>query len=327
MNFEGKSFLITGGTGSFGQRFVETLLQNHNPHSVRVFSRGEYAQWEMARRLKDERVRFLLGDVRDKDRLSRAMNGVDIVVHAAALKQIVLGEYNPLEVIHTNINGSANVVDAAIDNNVEKVILISSDKAVNPVNLYGATKLAAERLFVHANVYVGAGRRTKVSAARYGNVVGSRGSVIPLFLQQAKEGKITVTDERMTRFWITLDQGVRFVLESIDRMQGGEVFVPKIPSMRIMDLIRVVAPGSEVEFIGARQGERLHEILLAEEESRHSREFDSFFLIEPEFPFWNAEYAEKGSSVKREFVYASNTNTQWLGEKEMQDMVKNVPLS
>src|SRR3989344_2446875 len=324
MSFEGKTILVTGGTGSFGQAFVKALLQDHNPRSVRVFSRSEYTQWEMAQNFPDPRLRFLIGDVRDKDRLSRAMNDVDIVVHAAALKQIVLGEYNPLEVIQTNVMGSANVVDAAIDNNVEKVILISSDKAVNPVNLYGATKLCGERLFVHANVYVGENRRTKFSVARYGNVVGSRGSVVPLFMKQAKSGKITVTNERMTRFWITLEQGVRFVSDCINRMQGGEVFVPKIPSMRIMDLISVLAPSSEVQFIGIRQGERLHEVLFAEEESRHSKEFDSYFLIEPEFPFWKAEHGNGGNPIAGKFVYSSDSNTRWLSGEEIQAMLKDV---
>src|SRR3989338_1513495 len=322
LDFEGKNILVTGGTGSFGQKFVEVVLKEHNPRSIRVFSRGEHAQWEMAQKFQDERMRFLIGDVRDKESLSRAMNDVDIVVHAAALKQIVLGEYNPLEVIQTNVMGSANVIDAAIDNNVNRVLFISTDKAVNPVNLYGGTKLCAERLFVQANVYVGQNRRTKFAVARYGNVVGSRGSAIPLFLEQKKSGRITVTDQRMTRFWITLDQGVRFVLNSLDRMQGGEVFVPKIPSTKVMDLVDVIAPGAEVDFIGIRQGEKLHEILLAEEESRHAREFDSFFLVEPEFSFWKAESITGGIRIQEKFIYSSDSNSHWLTKEELQEIVR-----
>ncbi|MEK7510270.1 MAG: UDP-N-acetylglucosamine 4,6-dehydratase (inverting) [Patescibacteria group bacterium] len=319
-----KTILVTGGTGSFGQKFVEMALSEHNPRSIRIFSRGEYAQWDMGQRFRDPRLRFLIGDVRDKERLSRAMNGVDLVVHAAALKQIALGEYNPLEVIKTNVMGSANVVDAAIDNNVEKAIFISSDKAVNPVNLYGATKLCAERLFTHANVYVGEQRRTKFSCVRYGNVVASRGSVIPLFLEQRKNGKITITDERMTRFWITLEQGVRFVIECLEWMQGGEVFVPKIPSMRIMDLVQVVAPQNAIEFIGIRPGEKIHEVLLSTEEGRHTKEFELYFVVEPEVSLEKAEYWNRGNSVPEDFVYSSDRNSRWLSTQEMEEILQGM---
>jgi UDP-N-acetylglucosamine 4,6-dehydratase len=317
-----KVILLTGGTGSFGQKFTEIVLREHNPKAIRIFSRGELLQHEM--RLKfndDERLRFFIGDVRDRERVYRAMNGVDIVVHAAALKQVPTAEYNPIEAVRTNIDGAVNVVDAAIDNGVEKVMAISTDKAVHPVNLYGATKLVMERLLIQANVYTGA-RESKFSCVRYGNVVGSRGSVVPLFLKQRKNGVITITDEKMTRFWITLERGVRFVTDCIDRMQGGEVFVPKIPSMKITDLADAIAPEAKREFTGIRPGEKVNEILLTEEEARHAREFDGYFVIEPEYPFWEEDTVRGGNTLPEGFRYTSDNNNQWLGKDELKRMVE-----
>lgn len=310
--FKDKIILVTGGTGSFGKKFSEILTAEYQPRTIRVFSRGELLQMEMHNAFHDDRLRFLIGDVRDKDRLNRAMNGVDIVIHAAALKQVPTCEYNPIEAIKTNIEGSVNIIDAAIDNSVEKVMAISTDKAVHPVNLYGATKMVAEKLFVQANSYTGGERKTKFSVVRYGNVVGSRGSVIPLFKEQMKTGEITITDQRMTRFWITLDQGVRFVINSLEMMKGGEIFIPKIPSMRITDLAHITAPSARVKEIGIRPGEKLHEVLLTEDESRHAKEFDTHFIIEPEHAFWGSNLHTRGKTIPEGFRYSSETNTQWL---------------
>jgi len=310
MSLENKVILLTGGTGSFGQKFTEIALKEYNPRVIRIFSRGELLQQEMRQRFNDDpRLRFFVGDVRDRERIYRAMNGVNIVVHAAALKQVPTCEYNPIEAVRTNIEGAVNVVDAAIDNAVERAVAISSDKAVHPVNLYGATKLVMERLFIQANVYTGA-RKTRFSCVRYGNVVGSRGSVVPLFLKQKKNGKITITDERMTRFWITLGQGVRFVIECIDRMQGGEVFVPKIPSMKITDLADV--------------GEKINEILLTEEEATHSKEMDKYFVIGTEFPFWKMDNVEDGRPLHPGFRYTSDNNNWWLTEDELKKMLEGL---
>jgi len=319
--FDGKTVLLTGGTGSFGQKFTEIILSEHDPKSVRIYSRGELKQFEMRSRFEDEHLRFLIGDVRDRDRLYRAMNGVDIVVHAAALKQVPACEYNPIEAIRTNIDGAVNVVDAAIDNSVEKVMALSTDKAVHPVNLYGATKMAAEKLFIQGNSYAGEGREL-FSCVRYGNVIGSRGSVIPVFKEQRKTGTITITDERMTRFWITLDQGVRFVIDCIERMNGGEIFVPKIPSMKITDLAKAIAPGAKWNVIGIRAGEKLHEILLTEDEARHTKEFDSYFAVEPEHPFWNKENFNGGKVLPEGFRYSSDNNDRWLTKEELSVITK-----
>jgi len=324
MPLSGKAILITGGTGSFGKRFTEIVLREHNPKMVRIFSRGEFLQLQMRQQFNNNpRLRFFIGDVRDRDRLYRAMNGVDIVVHATALKQIPTCEYNPVEAVKTNIDGAINVIDAAIDNKVKKVVAISTDKAVYPVSLYGATKLVAEKLFVQGNTYTG-GCRTMFSVVRYGNVVGSRGSVVPLFLEQRKMGKITITDERMTRFWITLDQGVRFVIDCIERMKGGEIFVPKIPSMRIVDLAQVIAPEAEREVIGIRPGEKIHECLITEEEARHTREFDSYFVIEPEHSFWSKDNLNGGRSLSEGFKYTSDTNTWWLTKEQLKRIIKEL---
>lgn len=317
-----KVILVTGGTGSFGQKFTEIALREYNPKVIRIFSRGELLQWEMQQKFNDDpRLRFFIGDVRDRERLYRAMNGADIVIHAAALKQVPTCEYNPIEAVRTNINGATNVVDAAIDNGIEKAIAISSDKAVHPVNLYGATKLVMERLFTQANVYTGA-RKARFSCVRYGNVVGSRGSVVPLFLGQRENGKITLTDERMTRFWITLEQGVRFVIDCIGRMHGGEVFIPKIPSMKVTDIADVIAPEAEREVIGIRPGEKVNEILLTEEEATHAKEFDDYFVIEPEFPFWKKDNFEDGKLLPEGFRYTSDNNSRWLTKDELKRMLE-----
>jgi len=324
MTLKDKAILLTGGTGSFGVKFTEIALREHSPNVIRIFSRGELLQMEMQRKFNDdERLRFFIGDVRDKDRLSRAMNGVNIVVHAAALKQVPMCEYNPAEAVKTNIDGAVNIIDAAIENGVEKVIAISTDKAVHAVNLYGATKQVAERLFVHGNSYVGKGN-TRFSCTRYGNVIASRGSVVPLFLEQREKGLITITDEQMTRFWITLEQGVRFVINSIDRMKGGEIFVPKLPSMQITDLADAIAPEVKREIIGIRTGERIHEIILTRDEARHSWEFDDYFIVGPDRPFWGTFEVADGRPLSEDFEYTSNDNSRWLSREEMRKLMELV---
>lgn len=322
MSLENKVILLTGGTGSFGQKFSEIALREYNPKVIRIFSRGELLQQEMRQRFNDdEKLRFFIGDIRDRDRLYRAMDGVDIVVHAAALKQVPTCEYNPVEAVKTNIDGAVNVVDAAIDSGVEKAIAISTDKAAHPVNLYGATKLVMETLFVQANVYTGKGK-TRFSCTRYGNVVGSRGSVVPLFLEQGKNGTITITDERMTRFWITLEQGVRFVIDCIGKMQGGEVFLPKIPSMKITDIADIAAPEAKREIIGIRPGEKVNETLLTEEEALHAREFDDYFVVEPEYPYWRKDNISSGKPLPPGFKYTSDSNGWWLTKEELKRMLE-----
>lgn len=318
--FDDKTILITGGTGSFGKKFTELVLKTGKPRSVRIFSRGELLQMEMRNTFDDTRLRFLIGDIRDKERVTRAMNDVDIVVHAAALKQVPTCEYNPIEAVKTNIEGSVNIIDAAIDNAVEKVMAISTDKAVHPVNLYGATKMVAEKLFVQANSYSGT-RKTRFSCVRYGNVVGSRGSVIPLFREQRETGTITITDDRMTRFWLTLDQGVRFVMNSLELMKGGEIFVPKIPSMKIIDLANVIAPEAKKNIIGIRAGEKLHEVLITEDESRHALEFEDYFIVEPEHAFWGKKKHPHGKHLPADFRYTSDNNTLWLTDKQLKKIV------
>jgi len=319
-----KTILVTGGTGSFGKKFTEIVLKEHNSKAIRIFSRGELKQQKMREQFNDnKKLRFFIGDVRDKDRLYRAMNNVDIVVHAAALKQVPTCEYNPIEAVRTNIDGAANVIDAAIDNGVEKVMAISTDKAVHPVNLYGATKLVSEKLFVQANAYAGE-KKTKFSCVRYGNVIGSRGSIVPLFLEQKKNGRITITDKRMTRFWITLEQGVRFVIDCIGRMRGGEVFVPKIPSMKVTDLADTIAPEAKKEIIGIRPGEKINEILLTQQEARHAKEFDGFFGIEPEYPFWGRDNFKEGRSLPDGFRFTSDSNSLWLTKEKLKKMIEEL---
>ena len=318
---DNKNILVTGGCGSFGRKFTEVLLQEHNPKTVRIYDHNELGLVEMERELQDSRLRFLLGDVRDRKRLERAMDDIDIVVHAAALKHIPVCEYNPIEAVRTNIEGATNVIDAAINQQVPLVMNIGTDKSVSPTNLYGATKMVAERLFVQGNVY---GRKgaTRLSSARYGNVLGSSGSVVPLFMEQRKTGEITLTDERMTRFWFLIEEGVRFVIRSLERMQGGEVFVPKLPSMSIRELAWVIAPEAKVNIIGARPGEKLHEILINEEEARRTRELEDVYVIVPEFPFWKEENLKEGKPVPADFTYRSDNNERQLSKEEAESMLE-----
>jgi UDP-N-acetylglucosamine 4,6-dehydratase len=318
--FEGRTVLVTGGTGSFGQHFARALLSQWNPEAIRIFSRDELKQSEMARRIDDERLRFLLGDVRDRDRLRRAVEGVDIVVHAAALKQVPACEYNPFEAVRTNILGAQNVAEACLDAGVPRAVALSTDKAVSPANLYGDTKLCAERLFIQANVYAGA-QATRFSCVRYGNVVGSRGSVIPLFLDQAASRELTVTDERMTRFWITLDQAVQFVADCVSRMQGGELFIPKIPSMRVVDLAEAVAPGLPIRYTGIRPGEKIHESLITPEEARHTLDAGWCYVVEPEHAFWGGRGVDGAVPVADGFVYSSDRNTEWLDAEALRRLL------
>jgi UDP-N-acetylglucosamine 4,6-dehydratase len=316
-----KVVLVTGGTGSFGRKFTEIMLKEYQPKKLIVFSRDELKQHEMRQVFPDggqSPIRYFIGDVRDRERLERAFHGVDIVVHAAALKQVPACEYNPIEAIKTNVVGATNIIEAAIDQGVKNVLALSTDKAVNPVNLYGATKLCAEKLFVQGNAYSGGGS-TKFSCVRYGNVVGSRGSVIPLFRKQRESGRITVTDERMTRFWITLDKGVRFVINCTERMAGGEVFVPKIPSMNIMDLANAIAPGCPVDNIGIRPGEKLHEVLLGEDESRDTVELNDMFVVQPSHPWWDSANWTGGKKPADGFRYASDSNTEWLTVEQLKE--------
>jgi UDP-N-acetylglucosamine 4,6-dehydratase (inverting) len=322
MDWKKKTILLIGGTGSFGRKFTEIMLNKYKPRALRIFSRDELKQWEMQKVFgRDERLRFFIGDVRDKNRLERAMDGADIVVHAAALKQVPSCEYNPFEAVKTNILGAQNIIEAAIDHEVEKVLAISTDKAVNPVNLYGATKMCMEKIIVSGNSYVGK-RKTMMSCVRYGNVVNSRGSVIPIFKEQEKTGTITITDARMTRFWITLDQGVKLVIKSIEEMQGGEVFIPKIPSMKIIDLAKVLAPKCKIKYTGIRPGEKIHEALLTEDEARHSLEFKEYYVIEPEFRWWNKKKLKGGTALKPNFRYTSDSNNKWLTPAELARMTE-----
>src|SRR5512143_3417991 len=312
MDWKNQVILITGGTGSFGKKFVEIALRELNPRKVIVFSRDELKQHQMRTAGFDQpNLRYFIGDVRDRERLTRAMHGVDIVVHAAALKQVPACEYNPMEAVKTNIMGTSNVVEAALDAGVKKVMALSTDKAVNPVNLYGATKLAAEKLTVQSNAYA-AGSATRYACVRYGNVVGSRGSVVPVFLSQRREGRVTITDERMTRFWLSLDQGVRFVIECIEQMHGGEVFVPKIPSMKVIDLAHAIAPEATVSIIGIRPGEKLHEVLISEDEARNTVERENMYVVTPPEPLWERSLQYEGTPLPEGFRYGSDTNKDWL---------------
>lgn len=317
--FNGKTILITGGTGSFGRAFVQLVLRNHAPGKVIVFSRDELKQSEMAREFpftKGSPMRYFIGNVRDLPRLRRAMTGVDYVIHAAALKQVPACEYNPFEAIKTNVLGAMNVIAAALDARVEKVLALSSDKAVNPINLYGATKMCAERLFIRSNVYTG-DTGTRFSCVRYGNVVGSRGSVIPLFLKQRETGMLTITDKRMTRFWLTLEQAAKLVIFGLNNMQGREIFVPRIPSMRITDLAEAIAPEAEHKVVGIRPGEKLHETLLSEEDARDTMEMPHCFVVHPPQPNW-------GNRLPEDFRYTSDTNTDWLSTEDLREMVRGL---
>ncbi len=318
---QNKAILITGGTGSLGKKLTEILLTQYEPRRVIIFSRDEFKQFEMAQVFSPEKyhaIRYFLGDVRDKERLHRAFHHVDYVIHAAALKQVPAAEYNPFEAVKTNILGAQNVINCAIDQGVKKVIALSTDKAANPINLYGATKLCADKLFVAGNSYAGA-NQDLFSVVRYGNVIGSRGSVIPFFLEQRKKGFLPVTDSRMTRFWITLDESAHFVLACLAQMEGGEIFIPKIPSMNIMALAKALAPKAKIKFTGIRPGEKLHEVLLPPSDARHSLEFDKFFIIEPEFDFWGhrASKLTGGKTVSEDFEYNSLTNPHMLSVDDM----------
>lgn len=325
--FNNKNILITGGTGSFGKKFIKILLEKYKPNKVIVYSRDELKQFEMGQVYNDRCMRYFIGDVRDKERLSLAMKGVDYVVHAAALKQVPAAEYNPMECIKTNIMGAQNVIDACMANDVEKVIALSTDKAANPINLYGATKLASDKLFTAANNIVGQGR-TRFSVVRYGNVVGSRGSVVPFFRGLIERGatELPVTDERMTRFWLKLEDGVEFVLKSFQRMQGGEIFIPKIPSMRILDLAKAIAPEAKIKIIGIRPGEKLHEVMCPSDLYYETIEFADHFVIKPSIEFVKViDYmtnaiGEKGRMVEDGFDYNSGNNTHFLTVEELREM-------
>ena len=309
--FAGKSVLVTGGTGSFGKAFVERLLSMKDIKKVIVFSRDELKQFEMQEIYKSEKLRYFLGDVRDYNRLEQVTYDVDIVVHAAAMKQIPAAEYNPMEAIKTNILGAENVIKAAIYNNVSKVVALSTDKAANPANLYGATKLCSDKLFVAGNLMAGK-RETRFSVVRYGNVLGSRGSVIPFFLEKAKTGKIPITDPRMTRFWLSLDQGVEFVINSLNRMTGGEIFVPKIPSFKVTDVASVVAPNIKQQTIGIRHGEKLHEVMITEDDSLNTLEFDDHYVISNSPKIYKNNLGKAGNLVKEGFRFSSETNPDWF---------------
>lgn len=324
----GKSILITGGTGSFGRAFIRTVLDRYDPKRLIVFSRDELKQYEMQQDPDfgaDSPMRYFIGDVRDQSRLEMAMRGVDYVIHAAALKHVPAAEYNPFECINTNVMGAENVVNAAVRVGVDKVVALSTDKASNPANLYGASKLASDKIFIAGNNISGKDG-AKFSVVRYGNVIGSRGSVVPLFQRLARQGatNIPITDDRMTRFWITLEQGVDFVLRSLDRTQGGEIFVPKIPSMKIVDLAKTIVPGAAIEIVGIRPGEKLHEVMVTEDDDRSTLEFDDCYLIQPVFAFWggrNNSAGIGGKPVPDGFRYSSETNTEWMTPDQLRRIV------
>lgn len=320
---DGKSILVTGGTGSFGQAFVRTILCDTQVSRVVVFSRDELKQYEMRQQFPHERrLRFFIGDVREASRLQRAFAGVDVVIHAAALKQIHAAEYNPIEAVRTNIRGAENVIDAAIDQGVARVIALSTDKASSPSNLYGATKLVSDKLFVASHAYAAA-KPTRMAVVRCGNVLGSRGSVVPYFRRCAAGGKIPITDPRMTRFWITLQQSVGFVRESLAGMRGGEIFVPKLPSMKVIDVARTIAPRAELEVIGIKPGEKLHEELISVSDARQGRDVGGHFVIRPEMEWWPVEESV-GDSLGDGFCYRSDINTRWLTTDELREMLCEV---
>lgn len=324
--WNGASVLITGGTGSFGKAFTRRLLDDGEAGRIVIYSRDELKQYEVRQLLGDDpRLRFLIGDVRDRERLRRAMSGIDYVVHGAALKQVDTAEYNPFEFVKTNVLGSQNVIDVAIDTGVKRVVALSTDKASSPINLYGATKLCADKLFIAGNHYA-AGADTRFSVVRYGNVVGSRGSVVPFFRKLVADGATTlpITDDRMTRFWITLPQAVQFVLDTFDRMHGGELYVPRIPSMKITDLAEVLAPGLKTEVIGVRPGEKLHEEMISVEDSHRTRRFADHYVVQPVIAHWGGEQTHGGDAVAEDFVYRSDRNDQWLTHEELAAMVSTL---
>jgi UDP-N-acetylglucosamine 4,6-dehydratase (inverting) len=321
--FNNATILVTGGTGSFGNRFVPMTLERLRPKKVIVFSRDEMKQWEMAKRFQGEdRIRFFIGDVRDKDRLHRALDGVDYVVHAAATKIVPTAEYNPFECVKTNVNGAMNVIDACLDSTVKRCVALSTDKASSPVNLYGATKLCSDKLFIAGNSYVGA-KGTKFAVVRYGNVMGSRGSVIPFFAEQAKTGVLTVTDERMTRFMITLEQGVKLVLKAFADMEGGEIYVKKIPSMKLTDIAKAVSETAEIEITGIRPGEKLHEQMIGVEDAPYTYAYDGYYKILPQIHDWSKDTRriKDGKAVGDDFSYTSDRNEEWMSVEALRDWI------
>ncbi|MFA5181803.1 MAG: UDP-N-acetylglucosamine 4,6-dehydratase (inverting) [Syntrophales bacterium] len=323
----GKSILITGGTGSFGKKCTEIILHKYKPERLIIFSRDELKQFEMAQQFPESQydcLRYFIGDVRDKERMNRAFYNVDYVIHAAALKQVPAAEYNPFEAVKTNILGAQNIINVAIDQGVKKVIALSTDKAANPINLYGATKLCSDKLFVAGNAYVGH-KSTIFSVVRYGNVAGSRGSVIPFFMKCRENGVLPITDPRMTRFWITLEQGVSFVLQCLEAMVGGELFVPKLPSMNIMDLANVIAPECKTDIIGIRPGEKLHEVMIPCDDARKSLEYDNHYIIQPDFAYWTRRFINNGGQpVSPDFEYSSDRNPWRLSPDQMREIIKNL---
>jgi UDP-N-acetylglucosamine 4,6-dehydratase len=328
MDLNGKSVLVTGGTGSFGKVFIKRILSEYDVSRLVVFSRDEWKQQQMRGLFPEDeypQLRYFIGNVRDKARLYRAFDGVDVVIHAAALKQVPTAEYNPFEAIKTNVIGGQNVIDAAIDCDVERVVALSTDKAANPINLYGASKLCADKLFTAGNHYSGKHHPTIFSVVRYGNVVGSRGSVIPFFLKQRKKGVLPITDKRMTRFWITLSQAVDLVMTALEDMRGGEIFVPKIPSMKIVNLARAIAPDAELEEVGIRPGEKIHEMMIPRDEGRNTLEFEEHYIVQPAFHWWNREQfanLDNCQKVADDFEYVSNENDRWLTVEELRELIK-----
>ncbi len=326
----GKTILVTGGTGSFGNAFTQYVLENYEPKKIIIYSRDEFKQFNMENKFKqyEDIMRFFIGDVRDKERLLRAFDGVDYVVHAAALKQVPACEYNPMEAVKTNINGAMNIVDAALDCGVKRVVALSTDKAVNPINLYGGTKLVSDKLFVAANAYSGA-KDVCFSIVRYGNVAGSRGSVIPFFRNIIAEGKtkLPITDYRMTRFWISLEEGVKLVIKALSEAKGGETFISKIPSFKITDLAQAILPGCEMPEVGIREGEKLHEIMVTREDSMFTYEYENHFIVYPHFEWWQESRVQAGGKlVEPGFEYSSGTNTEWLSVEEIAEKLKTVSI-
>ncbi|MBX9839490.1 UDP-N-acetylglucosamine 4,6-dehydratase (inverting) [Silvanigrella sp.] len=324
--FNNKNILITGGTGSFGKRFVRRILKEYTPNKLIIYSRDELKQYEMAKIFSPEKypcMRYFLGDVRDQTRLDRALNGVDFVIHAAALKHVPAAEYNPFEFIKTNVMGAQNIIESCIDHGIQKVVALSTDKASNPINLYGATKLCSDKLFVAGNSYSGKSE-TKFSVVRYGNVVGSRGSVIPFFLNIKNTGVLPITDPRMTRFWISLDQGIDLVLSAFEKMLGGEIFVPKIPSMKILDLASVLAPECEIKHVGIRPGEKLHECMIGEDDAQYTFEYENHYEIQPAIHDWylDSKRTYGGIRMQEGFRYSSDTNNQWLNKESLMNVLK-----
>jgi len=320
-----KTILITGGTGSFGNTFVPMTLAKYNPKKIIIFSRDEMKQWDMAKKFEDDpRVRFFIGDVRDKDRLYRALDGVDYVVHAAATKIVPTAEYNPFECVKTNIIGAMNLIDACIDKGIKRVVALSTDKASSPINLYGATKLASDKLFVAGNSYAG-GHETRMAVVRYGNVMGSRGSVIPFFMSIKDKGELPITDERMTRFMISLEEGVELVWHAFEDMEGGEIYVKKIPSMKVTDLARVVAPNAKHKVVGIRPGEKLHEQMISAEDAYYTYEYPEHFKILPVINDWSSceKRIKGGKKVAEGFVYSSDNNAEWMSEAELQKWISS----